>query len=255
MGASRDEIISTLLQHLERQPAVLAVWLEGADAVGRVDPFSDIDFCCSVQAGTMDAVTALARAALERLGRLDLDDTSSREPDRQATVFHLEGASPYLLVDFNVYVGCGSTFFEDDELEKPLVLFDRGGVVRHQVPDRQQLLAEQKARLRVLEDTVAQVSRVEKYILRGDFLEAFGYYHKWLLAPLIEVVRMRYTPLHTDYYIVHISRHLPAEVLRRLEDCFQVSSLADLEVKSRRASAFFEETVGFLRNEVGLSEK
>ncbi len=62
---------------------------------------------------------------------------------------------------------------------------------------------------------------------------------------------MRYTPHHPDYYIVHISRHLPTDVLRRLEDLFKVCSLADIETKSREARAFFEETAAFLHEKEG----
>ncbi len=249
MTINRDLIISTIRNFLEPDPNVLAVWLEGAGATGNVDEFSDIDLCCSVRAGAMDAATERAQKALESLGRLDIIEQSSREEDTQATAFHLAGTSSYLLVDFNVYVGRGSRFTLGDPIEKPLVLFDRAGVVEFARPDEAQITRERASRLAELSAVAAQDSRIIKYVRRGDFLEAFGYYHRWLLAPLIEVLRMRYTPLHPDYYIVHISRHLPADVLRRLEDLFKICSLADIETKSREARAFFEETAAFLREE------
>lgn len=81
---------------------------------------------------------------------------------------------------------------------------------------------------------------------RAEFLEAFGYYQHWLLTPLVEVLRMQYTPLHPDYFIVHISRHLPSHVLRRLEVLFQVNSVVEIARKSKDARTFFEETVAAL---------
>jgi hypothetical protein len=248
MNISRDAIISAAQAQLERNPHILALWLEGADATGHVDSYSDIDLCCSVEAGAMDSVTSQMQAALESLGTLDLTDRSTSQTDFQFSVFHLQDTSPYLLIDFNVFVDRGSQFVEGDEIEKPLVLFDRGGVVKFSKPDERLASIQRNGRLKELADTVSQYSRIEKYIKRKNFLEAFGYYHKWLLTPLIEVLRMRYTPLHADYYIVHISRHLPADVLRKLERLFQISSLADLEAKSREALAFFEETETFLRS-------
>lgn len=223
---------------------MIAIWLEGADATGWVDAYSDLDLCCSVEAGSMAAVTALAQAALETLGRLDLVQRATAGPDFAPTVFHLEGTSPFLLVDFNVYVGRGSQFVTGDPIERPLVLLDRGRVVRFDSPLHDPAAC--AARLEELRQVVAQGARIEKYVLRGDFLEAFGYYHKWLLTPLIEVLRMRYTPLHTDYYIVHISRHLPAPVLARLENLFKFSSLAELDAKHRLAQVFFAETAAAL---------
>ncbi len=60
---------------------------------------------------------------------------------------------------------------------------------------------------------------------------------------------MQYTPFHPDYYIVHISRHLPSEVLMRLEGLFKINSVAEIETKSKEARMFFEETVAKLKVE------
>jgi len=245
MPVTRDQIITTLQAHLQPDPNILALWLEGADAAGCVDAYSDIDLCCSVRPGPLESAAALARRALESLGRLDLAEVTFREADCLFSVFHLEGTSPYWLLDFDVFVNRGSQFTLGDEIERPLILFDKAGVVQF-LPPRD--LPDLSERLASLENTVAQEARIEKYILRGDFLEAFGYYHKWLLTPLIEALRMRYTPLHPDYYIVHISRHLPPESLRRLEDLFKVSSLAEMDAKRRQARAFFDETARALRS-------
>ena len=247
MPISRESIISAVHAAFAADPNTLALWMEGADATGYVDAYSDIDLDVSVAAGMMDAATAIAQAALEGLGPLDLVEANTRESDHQSTTFHLAGTSPYLLVDFDVFVDRGSTFTRGDAIEKPLVLFDRAGVVRFTAPGEQVSPAYRADRLRALENTVAQYARVEKYVLRGQFLEAFGYYHRWLLTPLIEALRLRYTPLHPEFYIIHISRHLPADVLRRLEDLFQVASLEDLGRKAGEARAFFAETVTYLR--------
>jgi hypothetical protein len=248
MSISRDTLIAVLHENLAADPAILALWLEGADATGLVDPYSDIDLCCAVEAGAMDAVTAHAQQILAGLGTIDLIERATRQKDFQFTTFHLADTSPYLLIDFNVFVGRGSQFTAGDAIEQPLILFDRGGVIRFAQTDEQQLRAHRTQRLQALSAIAAQDARIEKYILRGEFLEAFGYYHKWLLTPLIEVLRLRYTPLHSDYFIVHISRHLPVEVLRRLEDLFKVNSLEELAIKSRAARSLFEETAAFLRS-------
>jgi hypothetical protein len=243
MKISRQDIITALRERLEPEPKVLAMWLEGADAVQAVDEYSDIDVCCSVAAGAMTEVTNLAHAALASLASIDLKQRLTVAEDTLTTVFHLAGTSKYLLVDFSVYVARGSDFIAGDEIEKPLVLFDRGSIIRYRDPVHDLLLQKRNQRLQELKDTVDQAARIEKYVQRGDFLEAYGYYQKWLLMPLIEVLRMEYTPLHPDYYIVHISRHLPAEVRIRLEELFKVNSVAEIGLKSQVAIAFFGETL------------
>jgi hypothetical protein len=247
---NRDLIISACRQSLEPEPDVLALWLEGADATGFLDAYSDLDLNCSVRAGAMPACLGRARAALQSLGRLDIDVSRDEGPDHLSATFHLAGSSPFLLVDFDLFVGRGSDFIADDPIEKPLVLFDKAGVVTFR-PAAEALARPglaPAARWQALQGMVSQSARLEKYLRRGEFLEAFGYYQRWLLRPLIEALRLRYTPLHPDYDLVHISRHLPAEALQRLEDLFKVHSLAELETKCQLAQAFFSETVAFLQS-------
>jgi hypothetical protein len=248
MNNTRQDIISSLQSALEPDEDVLAMWLEGADARGTVDLFSDIDLCCSAKPGSIDAVAAKAQQVLEGLGRLNLAKHVHHGEDFLSNTFHLEDSEPYLLIDLDIYVGRGSSFTAGDEIEKPLVLFDKTGLITFSSPDMTRVKAENAARLRELEEMTAQYARIEKYLKRGEFLEALGYYHKYLLTPLIEVLRLRYTPLHPDYYIVHISRHLPPEVLHRLENCFKFATLGELADKSREAMSFFEETAAFLKN-------
>ena len=242
MNELRATIIRALKDRLERDPGVHAAWLEGADALARVDEFSDIDFCCSVDSVGLDGAVALAQEALLAIGPLDLVQRLDRPANQRHVVFHLSEASPYLLVDFVAHEGTtGSRFIAGDEIEKPLVLFDRGGWVRFRSPEAEPASLDLTRRLQDLRRTVSQASRVDKHIRRGEFLEAFGYYQKWLLEPLITCLRLRCTPLHSDYSIVHISRHLPAAEVRRLEELFQVRSMEELKRKSREAIRFFEE--------------
>ncbi|HEY9075725.1 MAG TPA: hypothetical protein VIO61_04240 [Anaerolineaceae bacterium] len=252
MELDRQTIITCLHRQMEVIPAVGAAWLEGSDASGWVDEYSDIDMCVSVAAGMLEEVTEHARAALESLGVLDLIQTLVSQTDMLHTVFHLAGTPEYLLVDFMAYTGRGSDFYAGDEVEKPLVLFDRIGVVRFTTPDEEKVLCQLLDRLEQLKEMVAQSARIEKYVRRGNFLEAFGYYHKWLLTPLIEAIRMVYTPQHSDYYIVHISRHLPPHVLARLENLFKVSSTEEIGEKYRQALTFFEEVAAQLQFGQGL---
>jgi hypothetical protein len=247
MTLTRDLILSELRARLEADERVLALWLEGADATGMVDEYSDIDLCCSTAPGALEAVTRLAQETLAKLGKLDLMNQSMREDNAWFTIYHLEGTSPYLLIDFDAFVGRGSQFYAGDTIERPKILFDRAGVITFIQPAEGTFLPNPEERLRELSESVQQSARIEKYIRRGEFLEAFGYYHKWLLQPLIEALRMRYTPLHPDYYIVHISRHLPGDVRKTLEALFQVSSLEELERKSALALTLFAETVTYIK--------
>ena len=247
MQIIRDRIIAVLSERLQREPDVRAVWLEGADAAGCVDEYSDIDLCCAVGDGLFEQAGALAQFALETLGPVDLVNRLGRPDFQRHSVFHLAGTSPFLLVDFVAYrTGHGSQFIMGDQIEKPLVVFDRDGSISYRSQEEAMAQLNRPGRLQELRETVAQFSRLEKYLKRGNFMEAFGYYHKWLVQPLIEVLRMKYTPLHPDYYIVHISRQLPEDVLAQLEDLVKFNSIAELELKRRAALHLFEVTASEL---------
>ncbi len=250
MNITRQDILSTLKEQLEPHPKVIALWLEGADALGMVDEYSDIDICCSVEAGAIQEVAGCAKKALEILGVLDLEQDRGEGEEMRSIVFHLAGTSEYLMLDFDFYVGRGSTFAEGDNIEKPLVLFDKGPVIRI-LSQAEYLPAESREqRIQHLQKVVRQRARIVKYVRRRQFIEAFACYRRWLLEPLIEALRMRYTPLHPDYYIVHISRHLPEDVLMRLEDLYKVNSVEEIGVKSKQALTFFEEAVAKLQEEI-----
>jgi hypothetical protein len=46
---------------------------------------------------------------------------------------------------------------------------------------------------------------------------------------------------------VHISRHLPTDVVSRLEGLFKINSLEELGEKIREARLLYDETVQFLQ--------
>ncbi len=235
---NRSALISILNQGLASQSCVEACWLEGADALGRVDAWSDIDFCAAVQPGCLGAAECAARESLSALGPLDLDVLYTDEPDMRHFVFHLAGTSEHLLIDLCLYTGRGSDFTAGDAIECPLVLFDRSGAVRLHPYTERLTQIDLPSRRKALYGWLAQSSRVDKHLLRGEFLESFGYYQRFLLMPLVEALRLRYTPLHPDYGWVHISRHLPADVVARLERLLCVSGVDDLTRQARRARAW-----------------
>ena len=57
-----------------------------------------------------------------------------------------------------------------------------------------------------------------------------------MLEPLIEVLRIRYTPLNFEYGVVHISDHLPGELVLELANLFKINSLEEVSEKALRTS-------------------
>ena len=82
---------------------------------------------------------------------------------------------------------------------------------------------------------------MKKYVLRGQYLEAYAYYNRYVLEPLIDILRLIYTPAHVDYYLVHISQHIPKEDLKKLEYFAQLTSLDDISERIPLAEKWFNE--------------
>ena len=100
-----------------------------------------------------------------------------------------------------------------------------------------------KMRVEYLKSLYNQQGRIIAKIKRKDFLEALVYYHKWALTPLVELLRIRYSPLKRDYYLKHISRDLPKKVVVQLEDLYVVDSPKDIERKLAKANKLFRQTL------------
>lgn len=87
----------------------------------------------------------------------------------------------------------------------------------------------------------SQHLRVRKYINRGTFAECYAYYNKFVIEPLVMLLRLKFTPLYPYHYILHISRHMPLDVVNRLEKLIQVKSLEDMENRMKEAKEWYQE--------------
>ena len=54
-------------------------------------------------------------------------------------------------------------------------------------------------------------------------------YDKQILKPIVTIARIVYTPDLYDYELCHISRHMPKEIVEKIEKLYKVSSFDDIE--------------------------
>jgi len=244
--AQRESIIRALHQNLKQDPDVHALWLEGADAHGLVDDYSDIDIWVDASDGQEDRVMAAIAAALEGLAPIDWSyQRAHTHPQIRQAFFRLKDYWPFLVLDICVQSHSRDVVFtHEHEDEKVKVLFDRGGVIKYQHWDPV-----------AFEDDVARCRRelvatfplylgwVKKAIHRGDYLEAFSYYTLNLLKALTEALRLRYQPTKGSYHLKHVSRDLPRDEVTLLEDLHRVASLKDIELNLPRAEQAFQRVI------------
>ena len=230
----RDRIVRGLAQALEPVDAIYAMWLEGADAVGGVDAYSDLDFCIDFDDAREEEAIAAVEDALASLGTVDYRYVVPRHdhPKMRQRIYHLAGTGEYLMLDIcwqqHSRAPAESAFIAESRVEAAQVLFDKCGVVGTRVPDEKEMAARAEELLGEMDFRYAQHCRVMKYVHRGQYPEAQATYMRYVVEPLVVLLRILYTPEFVDYGLVHISNHVPPGEVARLEPFLKVSSMADI---------------------------
>ena len=228
---NRREVISLLAAGLKPLEFVLAAWLEGADARGRVDEYSDIDLWLDITDGYEDQALAAVQRSLEGVGPLELCvEVEHPHPLIRQAFYRLEGVPEFLVVDTCVQSHSRQfVFTRGMEGEPTFVLFDKASVVRYQDLDEQVLRAESLARLGRLEQRLAVYPTwVRKELARGRFLESLAAYRGHVLEPLVEALRLRFALTKADFHLKDVSTDLPPEVVARLEELYSVRDSAEI---------------------------
>ena len=96
----RNGIIKALHAALEPLPYIHALWLEGADANGMVDEYSDIDFWIDFDDEYENNAIAAAETTLAALAEIDLAEIFPHaHPKIRQRIYHLTGTSEFLMLD------------------------------------------------------------------------------------------------------------------------------------------------------------
>jgi predicted nucleotidyltransferase len=236
----RREILAYLQAKLEPHRHVHALWLEGADARGTVDEFSDLDVWLDVEDGQEEVVLKQIEQYLNELVPLDL---AYKKPDFHPQIkqcfFHLTNTSEFLIIDVCIQSHSREVEFSSSEPVK--IIFDKSNVIR---------FSQNTQKIKVLEQAKAIQSKVMLYriwvlkaLKRGHWLEATSYYFECILEPLARALRLRYTPEKFEYGFKHFDQDLPDDVVTRLRKLVQIDSNGKLESNLDKAVEWLNDVV------------
>lgn len=241
---SRQAIISSL-KLLEKDPKVHACWLEGADAHKRADRFSDIDIWIDVS----DSYVSLAFKKVEKLlssfGDIDFSfERVHSHPKIRQRFYHIKGSSKFLVIDVCIQkhsrVFWYTTGYKDEVV---VILFDKSNVIKYRKLNKARFKKDLQKRVSAIEESYSffQVW-VDKEMARGHFLQSLAAYQKYVLTPLVELIRIKYDPTKSKHHLSGISNdNVPSSIQKRLEDLYKIQSLADIKKKMKKANHLFEE--------------
>ncbi len=141
-------------------------------------------------------------------------------------------------------------YIKDDIVEGALVIFDKDNVIHFEELDEKEIARNKLKCKQECDYRYSQHLRVQKYIKRNAYPESYAYYNKYVIEPLVVLLRLKYTPLYPYHYLLHISAQMPQTIVKRLERLIQVSSLNEMEIAMNEAVKWYQE----LRDELYFKE-
>lgn len=240
----RGAVNQAVARALEPLDYVHALWEAGAASWDRVDRWSDIDLNVDADDDRVEDVFQSVDAALESLSRIEIRYAIPYPPSHNyAQVFYrLAGASPFLFVDLAVFRHSAADKFLQAEIHGPPVFLFNKGETQANPLDHDALLStiiERAERLRLRYGIFGCF--VEKETHRGNWIEALGNYQRIVLDTLLELLRIRYHPLHFNFATRYVHYELPPRVVRRFARLSFVRDEEDLRRKSRAADRWLRE--------------
>jgi hypothetical protein len=241
MTITREILLHAIVSALRNEEYMLAMWLEGSDGTASLDEYSDIDLVCYTQEGRIGDAVSKLDSCISSLGEVDI---AYEEPGRSANnrykVYHLQQSSDHLLVDVTIQSESRPVMFYYEDLSVvPVILFDKSGIVQFQNVESASHKSALRKQFTHAQGVYSQSSRAIKYTKRGLFLESLIYYQKYVLKPLVEVLRIVHTPYQADCFLVHATRDFPREMVIVLEKLYGVATVQDIAEGIQLADEWF----------------
>lgn len=237
------EIVRTALEPL---PFVHALWEGGSTAFARDDAWSDVD----LQACVDDERVAETFAAIEEALSVATEIESIYHVPEPAWHGHAQrfyrfrNEPPWLMLDLCVQKRSNENRFLEAEIHgRQVFLFDKVALADAlPPPDADAWDKRLRARLEALRARTAMFAiLVEKECRRQRPIDAIAFYQSLIIAPLVELLRIRHDPWRHNFGMRYLHHALPAPLARRLEELLFVRNFPDLQTKQRVALRWFAE--------------
>lgn len=241
----REAVLDAMRNALEPLDYVQAMWEAGAVSFDRVDEWSDIDLQVACNDDRVEDVFSVAERTLNTLSPVDV---RYRLPEptwhgHSQAFYTLEGASPFLMLDFVVMKsGAEDKFLQPAIHGRPRVYFDKSGVVRFDPLDAESFartLRGRVAELRVLFGLFQILTKKE--LNRGNVIEAVAFYQSYTLRPLVQALRILRDPTRHNFHTRYVHYDMPESDVKRLRELMFVADEKELAAKRHRAEEWFYE--------------
>jgi len=241
-SVGRDEILVTLTAALEPLDYVNAMWEAGAISWGRLDRFSDIDIQLDVKDDRVKDAVKSVEKALKSLSPIQKRyEVFNASHGHWQCFYKLEKSTDFLLLDLCIIKhSAKDKFLERERHGEPVFYFNKHKSIKTKGLDKKAYANAIGVRLDRLKARLDLFNCfVEKELQRGNHLEAIDIYRSVVLGSLIEVLRMRYHPVHHDFGTRYLHYELPPTVVKKLKSFMYLKDEHDLRKKHKAALRWF----------------
>jgi hypothetical protein len=248
-SVDRDDILGALTAALEPLDHVNAMWEAGAISWGRLDRYSDIDLQIDVKDNKVMDTVRVVEKTLKTLSPIQKRyEVIGPTHGHWQCFYKLKKSTDFLLVDLCIIKhSAKDKFLERERHGEPVFYFNKKNTIRTKGLDKKAYAKTLSARLERIKVRLDLFNCfVEKELQRGNHLEAIDIYRAVVVGSLIEVLRMRYHPLHHDFGTRYLHYELPPSVVKKLKTFMFIKDEHDLRKKHKAALLWFYKIVSGL---------
>jgi len=243
----REFLLSRIQTFVDDRNDVLAAWEGGSAAFGRADTFSDIDISLLTN-GDISVLQELFELYVkESLGVKYLYRIPMPTWHGGAQTFILcENCPPTLLIDITIFTSESKMLFLEPEIHGNSRFIKDTVQLSENIPhlDFIQQKSKIQNRYKSIRDSFELFCGfAEKELQRNKPIEAFAFYQAFILRPLIELLRMKYSPERFDFHSRLLYSDLPEEITVNLEELYFCGSKIHLQKNINEAIAWCRDEI------------
>ena len=239
-----------------------AVWEGGSAAKSTTDQYSDLDICI-LGIKENESIFAKVEESLGSISEIShiWNEPKSIWPDLTQIVYFLKDSPKHFFVDVAVFPKNATSildeFMQTERHGKPVIHFDKSGLIVTKSADKKALLEKQQKRLlEIVSSFPVYRTEVFKELDRGNGVDAVVYFQAAMLKRLVEVLGMLHRPYQFDFGFRYLKRSFPPDVYSFVEKCSFVSDLKMLRVLAEETERLFYKSVSQvedkLKSELGV---
>lgn len=243
----REFLLNHIQSFADERNDIIAAWEGGSAAFGRADTFSDIDVSFLTNADVSELQEVFENYLKKNFGVKYLYRIPMPTWHGGAQTFLLcENCPPTLLIDFTIFTKESKMLFLEPEIHGNSRFLKDTVHLSDTIPHID--ISQQKIKILNRYHTIRDSFELfcgfaDKELQRGKPIEAFAFYQALVLRPLVDLLRMKYSPERFDFNSRLLYADLPKEVTENLEELYFCADKTHLQRNIQEAIAWCRDEI------------